>query len=185
VPRHAVAGECGGPRSRAAQALATGPGRTAPARRPDPRSPHHATVGRSCPPTRLERRRPVRPLAPHRRGRADRTGPASRHADRGRAARAAGGGMTGALSATRARLLISLTVEAGDPRLVEWLDRCDPTELWRAIERGRPDVPRPWVERSAETRRPVDETLARAERAGRSAEHTSELPSREKLVCRP
>lgn len=74
--------------------------------------------------------------------------------------------MTGALSATRARLLISLTVEAGDPRLVEWLDRCDPTELWRAIERGRPDVPRPWVERSAEARRRVDETLARAERAG-------------------
>ena len=36
-------------------------------------------------------------------------------------------------SQSRTRLLLSLVVEAGDPRLVAWRERCDPVELWQAV----------------------------------------------------
>lgn len=69
-------------------------------------------------------------------------------------------------SQSRTRLLLSLVVEPGDPRLVAWRERCDPVELWQAVVRGGPEIPGPWHEAAAEAPRRADHALRRAEEAG-------------------
>lgn len=66
----------------------------------------------------------------------------------------------------RARLLLSLTVEAGDPRLVEWRERADPDELWRAVRAGAGDIPDRWHEAAADAERRLDGVLRRADEVG-------------------
>ncbi|HPU12531.1 MAG TPA: DNA-processing protein DprA [Aeromicrobium sp.] len=62
------------------------------------------------------------------------------------------------VSDRRARLLLSLTIEPGDPRLAELLDTSDPKELWQAISGGRIANSQAWT-LAAET------ASARADRA--------------------
>lgn len=68
--------------------------------------------------------------------------------------------------AARARLLLSLVAEAGDPRLVAWRERCDPAELWRTVLRGGHDVPDRWHDSAADAERALDAVLRRADSVG-------------------
>lgn len=65
----------------------------------------------------------------------------------------------------RSRLLLSLVVEAGDPRLVAWFERCEADELWRAVRTGAAGVPPQWHAAAAEAERRLDAVLHRAEAA--------------------
>lgn len=64
---------------------------------------------------------------------------------------------------SRARLLLSLTVEPGDPRLAQWGHRCGPVELWQRIVRGDPEVPPHWCDQAARATERVDAVLRRAD----------------------
>ncbi len=66
----------------------------------------------------------------------------------------------------RARLLLSLVAEPGDPRLVHWRERCDPIELWQRVQRGDPELPERWRDTAADAQRRADAVLRRAESVG-------------------
>lgn len=66
----------------------------------------------------------------------------------------------------RARLLLSLVSEAGDPRLLEWRQRADPVELWRAVVAGGAEVPERWHAAAADAERDLDAVLRRGEEIG-------------------
>lgn len=70
------------------------------------------------------------------------------------------------MTGRQARLLLSMVVEAGDPRLVTWLERDDPEGLWRAVERGSAAVPERWRELAPDARGRADAALRRAEEVG-------------------
>lgn len=69
-------------------------------------------------------------------------------------------------SAARAGLLLSLVAEPGDPRLVEWRERCDPIELWQTVVRGGAEVPDRWHDASADATRRCDAALRKSEQIG-------------------
>lgn len=65
-----------------------------------------------------------------------------------------------------ARLLISVTVEPGEPRLAERRAACDPIDLWSSIERGRGDLPVAWTDAAAGAHDRAVRALQRAEAVG-------------------
>lgn len=69
-------------------------------------------------------------------------------------------------SPTRARLLTSLVVEPGDPRIVPWRERCDPVELWTAIARGGSEIPDAWTEAAGRAPARCDDVRREADLVG-------------------
>lgn len=71
-----------------------------------------------------------------------------------------------ARTVARARLLLSLVVEPGDPRLVPLLAAHDPRELWSMVQGAGKQVPAAWADRADWAEQSVDAVLASAEHAG-------------------
>ncbi len=66
----------------------------------------------------------------------------------------------------RARLLLSLTVEPGDPRLGEFLEQEGPTDLWQRISTHTRQVPGTWAESAQVALERAEAVLGSAERVG-------------------
>lgn len=71
-----------------------------------------------------------------------------------------------ARTVARARLLISLVVEPGDPRIVPWLADHDAREVWSMVRGAGKQVPAAWADRAGWAEESVDAVVAAAECTG-------------------